>query len=102
MKRLIIAKLALASLVCASLAQAQTLMGSAASIDKQYRAARSYGFAFVSTAREVQPNVNSRQLQRVSPDRYLELHDVSYPYAVSGTKQFLHRLSQQYYSACGE
>lgn len=89
-------------MLCGSFAQAQTLKGSAASIDKQYRAARAYGYAFVNTAREVQPNVNSRQLVRVSPDRYLEMHDVSYPYAVSGTKQFLSRLSAQYYSACGE
>lgn len=89
-------------MLCGSFAQAQTLKGSAASIDKQYRAARAYGYAFVNTAREVQSNVNSRQLLRVNPDRYLELHDVSYPYAVSGTKQFLSRLSAQYYSACGE
>ncbi len=102
MKNLIITKLVLVLLLCGSFAQAQTLKGSAASIDKQYRAARAYGYAFVNTAREVQPNVNSRQLVRVSPDRYLEMHDVSYPYAVSGTKLFLSRLSAQYYSACGE
>jgi LysM repeat protein len=32
----------------------------------------------------------------------MELHDVSYPYAVSETRLFLDRLSQQYHAACGE
>jgi LysM repeat protein len=102
LKNLIITKLVLVLLLCGSFAQAQTLKGSAESIDKQYRAARAYGYAFVNTSSEVRPNVNSRQLVLVNPDRYLELHDVSYPYAVAGTKLFLNRLSAQYYSACGE
>jgi Family of unknown function (DUF5715) len=102
LKHLIITKLGLAFLLCGSLAQAQTLMGSAESMEKQYQLARDYGFNFVNTASEVQRNVNSNQLVRVNPDRYLELHDVSYPYAVSETKMFLERLSAQYYSACGE
>lgn len=102
MKHLIIIKFGLAILLCGSLAQAQTLMGSAASMEKQYQLARTYGFNFVNTASEVQRNVNSSQLVRVNPDRYMELHAVSYPYAVSETKLFLQRISAQYYSACGE
>jgi LysM repeat protein len=102
LKNLIIAKVIAALLLCSGLAQAQTLMGSAASMEKQYQLARTYGFKFVNTASEVQGNINSRQLVRVNPDRYMELHDVSYPYAVSETKLFLGRLSAQYYSACGE
>jgi LysM repeat protein len=102
LKNLIITKLVLALMLCGSLAHAQTLKGSAASIDKQYRAARAYGYAFVNTSSEIKPIINSRQLIRVEPDRYLELHDVSFPYAVSGTKQFLRKLSTQYHSACGE
>ena len=96
------AKVIAASLFCASLAQAQTLMGSAASMEKQFQLARSYGFNFINTASDVQRNVNSNQLVRVNPDRYMELHAVSYPYAVSETKLFLGRLSAQYYAACGE
>ena len=83
-------------------AQAQTLKGSPTSVEKQYRLAQSYGFNFIKTASEVAPNVESGELHRVSPGRYLELHDVSYPYAVSETRLFLDRLSQQYYAACGE
>jgi LysM repeat protein len=102
LKNLIIVKVTAALLLCSSLAPAQTLMGSAASMEKQFQLARSYGFNFVNSASEVQRNVNSNQLVRVSPDRYMDLHDVSYPYAVSETKMFLSRLSAQYYSACGE
>ena len=86
----------------ANLAQAETLKGSPTSVEKQYRLAQSYGFNFIKTASEVAPNVESGELHRVSPGRYMELHDVSYPYAVSETRLFLGRLSQQYYAACGE
>ncbi|MEZ5502336.1 MAG: DUF5715 family protein [Halioglobus sp.] len=97
------AGLALALLLGTSVvAQAQSLKGSPMSIERQYRAALSYGFAFVDNARSVQQFVRPGQLVRVYPDRHLELHDVSYPYAVPGTKVFLSRLSEQYHSACGE
>jgi LysM repeat protein len=86
----------------ANQAQAQSLKGSPTSVEKQYQLAQSYGFNFVKTASEVAPNVESGELHRVSPGRYIELHDVSYPYAVSETRLFLDRLSRQYHAACGE
>ncbi len=89
-------------LVCGNLAQAQTLKGSRESMQKQYRTAISYGFTFVQTANSLNSAIGTNRLSRVSPDRYLDLHDVSYPYAVPGTKLFLSRLSAQYYSMCGE
>jgi len=95
-------KLVLVACLAATLAQAQTLKGSPASIERQYQTAVSYGYAFVETARSVGQYIAPGQLVRVSPDRYMELHDVSYPYAVPATKLFLSRLSGQYYSACGE
>ncbi len=102
LKHVIIMTFGLAFLLCGSLVQAQTLMGSAASMEKQYQLARTYGFNFINSGNEVQRNVNSRQLVRVNADRYMDLHAVSYPYAVAETKMFLSRLSAQYYSACGE
>jgi len=83
-------------------AQAQTLKGSPASVKKQYQLAQSYGFNFIQTPSEVAPSVKSGELHKVSPGRHIELHDVSYPYAVSETVLFLGRLSQQYHDACGE
>lgn len=72
------------------------------SVDNQYRAAKSYGFTFVESAAGLNAGISANRLSRISPDRYLDLHDVSFPYAVPGTKLFLSRLSPQYYSACGE
>jgi LysM repeat protein len=89
-------------LLCGSFAHAQTLMGSAESINKQYRTAVAYGYSFVNTASSLKSHMQTNQLVRVSPDRYIALHDVSYPYAVPGTRLFLSRLSAQYYSMCGE
>lgn len=86
----------------ANQAQAQTLKGSPASVEKQYQLAQSYGFNFIKTASEIAPSVESGELHRVSPGRYMKLHDVSYPYAVAETRLFLDRLSQQYHAACGE
>ena len=104
MKDAIITKLVLAVLLCVggSVVHAQTLKGSRTSIENQYRAAISYGYAFVNNASSVKDYVNPGQLVRVAPDRYLELHDVSYPYGRPGTKLFLNRLSSQYHNACGE
>jgi LysM repeat protein len=102
LKHLLKLQFALVLALCGSAVQAQTLKGSAASIDKQYRAAVSYGFSFVKTASALQSNMSTNRLIRVTPDRYLDLHDVSYPYAVPGTRLFLSRLSQQYYNTCGE
>jgi LysM repeat protein len=82
--------------------QAQTLKGSRTSINNQYHAAVSYGYTFVKSAHTVKSGIRANQLTRISPDRYMDLHDVSYPYAVPATALFLSRLSEQYYSACGE
>lgn len=102
MKHLIKMPLVIVLVALGNFAEAQTLKGSAESINKQYRTAIAYGFSFVNTAQSLNSHLNTNQLVRVSPDRYMALHDVSYPYAVQGTKLFLSRLSAQYYSMCGE
>jgi len=102
LRNLVITKLILASLLFGGAAQAQTLKGSAASIDKQYRAAVASGYTFVNNARSVQNYIRPGQLERVSPGAHVELHDVSYPFAAPATRAFLGRLSQQYHNSCGE
>lgn len=89
-------------LLTANQAQAQTLKGSPNSVRTQYELAQSYGFSFTNTAKEVTQLVESGELHRVSSGRYMELHGVSFPYAVAETSLFLKRLSQQYTAACGE
>lgn len=102
MKNLIKIQLILILIVGGQQAHAQTLKGSRTSIDQQYRTALSYGYTFVKTSQALNSGIRANQLVRISPDRYMNLHDVSYPYAVPGTQLFLSRLSAQYYSVCGE
>ncbi|NQX88495.1 MAG: LysM peptidoglycan-binding domain-containing protein [Halioglobus sp.] len=102
MKILLLAKLVLLLSCGPMIVQAQSLKGSAASINRQYQAALSYGLAFVDTGRSVGRYVEPGHLVRVQPTPHMELHMVSYPYGVPATKLFLSRLSRQYYSACGE
>jgi LysM repeat protein len=83
-------------------AQAQTLKGSRTSVATQYQLAQSYGFSFIKTAKEVAPKVEAGELHKVSAGRYIELHSVSFPFAVAETSLFLERLSKQYLAACGE
>lgn len=68
----------------------------------QYQLAQSYGFSFINSAKEVTQLVESGELYKVSSGRYMELHSVSFPYAVAETSLFLERLSQQYMATCGE
>jgi len=89
-------------LLAANQSQAQSLKGSRNSVETQYQLAQSYGFSFLNTAKEVAPKVESGELHKVSSGRYMELHSVSFPYAVAETRLFLERLSQQYHAACGE
>lgn len=81
---------------------AQSLRGSAASVEKQNRIAVSYGLAFMESGRALDRLVNNGQLTRISATRHLELHDVSFPYAQTGVKLFLDRLSAQYFNSCRE
>lgn len=102
MKNLIISYLFVVVSLAANQALGQTLKGSPASVKKQYTLAQTYGFKFIQTSSEVAPTVKSGKLHRVSAGPHLELHSVSFPYAVAETKLFLDRISQQYHAACGE
>lgn len=102
MKNLIKIQLIVFLSLCVTAVHAQSLKGSRSSIDKQYRKAVSYGFTFVQSSSALNSAIAANELIRVSPDRYMDLHDVSFPYAVPGTALFLSRLSSQYYRACGE
>lgn len=81
---------------------AQSLKGSSASMTHQNQEAVRYGYSFLENAQAVNQFVDRGHLVKVAPNRYMELHDVSYPYARPGVKMFLDRLSAQYLTACGE
>jgi LysM repeat protein len=94
--------LAAVLLCCTSMAQAQTLLGSRATMERQNLAAVNYGYSFMQTSGEVMEHVAQGYLVKVAPNRHMDLHNVSFPYARSQVKLFIDRLSTQYHSACGE
>jgi len=105
MKKLVLALLATASAAAVtptSPVLAQSLSGSPASMTHQNQEAVRYGYSFLENAQAVNQFVDRGHLVKVAPNRYMELSDVSYPYARPGVKMFLDRLSAQYLAACGD
>ena len=92
----------LAALVRPSVSGAQTLKGSAASLDRQNRVAREHDFTYISTAKRLQTFVDNGWLVRVRAGEDVEFHGVSYPYARPEAALFVTRLASQYRAACGE
>lgn len=87
---------------CASIAQAQTLKGSRSSMERQYQVAMQNGYGFAKTGSLVKQFVSAGELVQVRETRFMELHDVSYPYAREPVKQFIDQISAQYFAYCGE
>lgn len=102
MQKLAIAFVTTAAVALATPALAQSLKGSPASMTRQNQEAVRYGYSFLENGQAVTQFVDRGHLVKVSPNRYMDLHDVSYPYARPGVKMFLDRLSAQYTAACGE
>ena len=96
------------ALLCALLilqplgAEAQSLRGGTASMDRQNRAARQHDYTFIDTAQRVSYFASKGWLVRIRPNRDFTLNAVSYPYARPEVQLFLTRLGAQYRSACGE
>ena len=102
MQKLVIAFVTTAAVALATPALAQSLKGSSASMTRQNQEAVRNGYSFLENGQAVNQFVDRGHLVKVSPNRYMDLHDVSYPYARPGVKMFLDRLSSQYTAACGE
>ena len=83
-------------------AQQSSLSGSSMSMERQHRHAVEAGYTFVRTSRGVNELVEAGDLVRVSANRYVEIHNVSYPYARPPVKTLIERLGSQYFNACGE
>jgi hypothetical protein len=81
---------------------AQTLRGSPASVERQYRVAQDHGFTFLRTSTQVQRFVANGYLVHLPGNTDYTLANVSYPYARPEVKLFVERLGAQYRAACGE
>lgn len=81
---------------------AQSLRGSASSVNEMHRTARNRGLAFLRTSTAVRRAVQSGKLVRLSSTKHYSVKRMSHPYVQASTRTFLQRLAAQYYSACGE
>ncbi|MDA0330203.1 MAG: DUF5715 family protein [Gemmatimonadetes bacterium] len=81
---------------------AQSLSGSAASLDRQNRVAREHDFTFLDTADRVRYFADQGWLVPIRPTGDFSLHAVSFPYARPEVELFVQRLGAQYRAACGE
>jgi LysM repeat protein len=86
----------------AASAEAQTLRGSRASVDRIHRQAVEHRLRFYETPAAVRQGVAAGDLVRLAGNRDYQLAGVSHPYALPATALFVERLGRQYRSACGE
>jgi LysM repeat protein len=86
----------------ASSPEAQSLLGSRASLLKQNEEAQEHQFSYLQTVSEVRDYAQRGLLVRVPGDGDYWVADASFPYARPEVKTFLERLSSQYHNACGE
>lgn len=100
MRPLVVSLVAL--LLSAAAADAQSLRGSRASLDRQNRVARGHDYTYLGTSVEVDKFVKLGLLVPIRGNGDYELASVSFPYAREELKVFVERLAQQYRAACGE
>jgi hypothetical protein len=101
-KTLVVAAGLVAFGVLATSAHAQSLRGSAASVNRIHSEALAHSLRFYASASAIREAANSGTLIRLEPNADFRLVDVSYPYVVASTHTFVLRLASQYRAACGE
>jgi hypothetical protein len=89
-------------LLAVQAAEAQTLRGSPASVQRQYRVAQDHSFTFLRSSQQVRRFVDLGYLVHLPGNENYTLARVSHPYARPEVKLFVERLSAQYRAACGE
>lgn len=83
-------------------AQAQSLRGSRASVDRMYRHAVDHGIYFYKTGDGLRNAAREGRFARLTPNADYTTSGVSYPFVRPSTLTFVERLATQYRAACGE
>jgi len=83
-------------------ATAQSLRGSARSLDRQNRVAVQHDFTYLRNSAHVKRFVNAGYLVPIPKGRDYRLNGLSFPYARPEVALFVSRLGPQYRRACGE
>jgi hypothetical protein len=92
----------LIALLALGAAEAQSLRGSSASLDRQNRQATAHDYSRLQDAGDVQRFVDAGLLVQVVDTADYWLKAVSFPFARPAVKLFIDRLASQYRAACGE
>ena len=74
---------------------AQSLRGSASSLDRQVLQARQHDFTYLSNPRQLRRFVDAGLLTRLPGNRDYALSNVSFPFARPAVRLFVERLSEQ-------
>ena len=83
-------------------ASAQSLRGSASSLNRQTAQAVQHDFTYLRGTAQLRRFVDAGLLVSVGGNRDYTLTDVSFPFARPAAKLFIERLAGQYWRACGE
>ena len=92
----------LLAVLIGSVAHAQSLAGSKASMVRQSRVARQHDYSYLRTSSQVHEFARRGLLVRLPGSSNYRVADVSFPYARPQVKTFVERLAKQYRNACGE
>lgn len=90
------------SLLLARSAEAQTLRGSRASVNRIHRQALNHELHFYETSGGVRRAAARGRLVQLTGDRNYRVEGARYPYVLPITETFITRLAAQYRAACGE
>lgn len=93
---------AAAAALGAARVDAQTLRGSAASVDLMYTSAHARDLEFLKTPDEIYQAAMAGALKLVSVTEDLELDEARFPFVLPNTLRFTDSLAAEYHAACGE
>ena len=92
-----------AALLLPAVAEAVSLRGSRASMDRQNLQARRHNYSYLANPGQVWRFVDAGNLVRIAGNGdYVVKRGVPFPYARPEVEVFLERLGAQYHAACGE
>jgi LysM repeat protein len=92
----------LLSTAIAGESRAQSLHGSSASVDKMYMRAVNNDLDFFRTPKGIYDAVLDSEFVMIGITEDMTLDDVSYPFVLPKTKEFLYAFAKRYHDTCGE
>lgn len=81
---------------------AQSLRGSAASVERMYEHAQQEELAFYRTASSLRDAVEQHELVSITPTRDLALGVVRHPYVLPATRDWVMSFAARYHRGCGD